>query len=77
DHIASDDATKRSADLAGIGSAIRETDSITVEHFRAVRALLRADQHAAFDSVVGEMSRMVNAAPHRPGMPPPPRDSKE
>lgn len=58
------------ADLLAAGMAQRSIDSITVLHFRKVRALLRPDQQSKFDEVIGELPKMMGGAPPPP--PPPP-----
>ena len=69
DHISSDNSVVLTTDLAGTTVLQRSIDSVTIIHFRKVRALLRPDQQSRFDAVIGEMSKMMSALPppHRGG----------
>ena len=63
DHVPVDDPSTLSQDLTGVAAIQRNIDSVTITHFRKVRAILRSDQKGRFDAVIGEMARIMNAPP--------------
>ncbi len=64
--LSQSDETLRIQQLNTIAHLTMLQDSLTVQHFRQVRALLTPDQQQRFDSIISEAARMM-------AQPPPPQ----